>query len=128
MTTVIDHNFQKLSNLIANFHTTREEIDEIIILYTFLKNCKLSNSQTEELLIFDTKVKLCIKKFISEGEKPLNITKNQKVLEDLKEPSVNNIEQSFLLQDTELSSTKTEDYVNIQSPVKGILEKLKWWT
>ena len=98
MTTVIVHNFQKLSNLIANFHTTREEpIDEIIILYTFLKNCKLSNSQTEELLIFDTKVKLCIKKFISEGEKPLNVTKNQKVLEDLKEPYRNNIDQSIML-------------------------------
>lgn len=125
MTTVIDHNFQKLSNLIANFHTTREEIDEIIILYTFLKNCKLSNSQTEELLIFDTKVKLCIKKFISEGEKPLNITKNQKVLEDLKEPYVNNIDQTIMLSLN--SSEEQEDYINLKSPEQNILSKLKWW-
>ena len=125
MTTVIVHNFQKLSNLIANFHTTREEIDEIIILYTFLKNCKLSNSQTEELLIFDTKVKLCIKKFISEGEKPLNITKNQKVLEDLKEPSVNNIDQSIMLSLDRIE--EQQDYINLKSPDNGILSKLKWW-
>jgi F0F1-type ATP synthase gamma subunit len=125
MTTVIDHNFQKLSNLIANFHTTREEIDEIIILYTFLKNCKLSNSQTEELLIFDTKVKLCIKKFIDEGEKPLNITKNQKVLEDLKEPYVNNIDQTIMLSLN--SSEEQEDYINLKSPEQNILSKLKWW-
>lgn len=125
MTTVIDHNFQKLSNLIANFHTTREEIDEIIILYTFLKNCKLSNSQTEELLIFDTKVKLCIKKFISEGEKPLSITKNQKVLEDLKEPYVNNIDQTIMLSLN--SSEEQEDYINLKSPEHNILSKLKWW-
>jgi len=125
MTTVIVHNFQKLSNLIANFHTTREEIDEIIILYTFLKNCKLSNSQTEELLIFDTKVKLCIKKFISEGEKPLNVSKNQKVLEDLKEPSVNNIDQTIMLSLN--SSEEQEDYINLKSPDNGILSKLKWW-
>jgi F0F1-type ATP synthase gamma subunit len=125
MTTVIDHNFQKLSNLIAKFHTTREEIDEIIILYTFLKNCKLSNSQTEELLIFDTKVKLCIKKFISEGEKPLNITKNQKVLEDLKEPYINNIDQTIMLSLN--SSEEQEDYINLKSPEQNILSKLKWW-
>ena len=125
MTTVIVHNFQKLSNLIANFHTTREEIDEIIILYTFLKNCKLSNSQSEELLIFDTKVKLCIKKFISEGEKPLNITKNQKVLEDLKEPSVNNIDQSIMLSLDRIE--EQQDYINLKSPDNGILSKLKWW-
>lgn len=125
MTTVIVHNFQKLSNLIANFHTTREEIDEIIILYTFLKNCKLSNSQTEELLIFDTKVKLCIKKFISEGEKPLNITKNQKVLEDLKEPYRNNIDQSIMLSLDRIE--EQQDYINIKSPEQNILSKLKWW-
>ena len=125
MTTVIVHNFQKLSNLIANFHTTREEIDEIIILYTFLKNCKLSNSQTEELLIFDTKVKLCIKKFISEGEKPLNITKNQKVLEDLKEPYRNNIDQSIMLSLDRIE--EQQDYINLKSPDNGILSKLKWW-
>jgi F0F1-type ATP synthase gamma subunit len=125
MTTVIDHNFQKLSNLIAKFHTTREEIDEIIILYTFLKNCKLSNSQTEELLIFDTKVKLCIKKFISEGEKPLNITKNQKVLEDLKEPYINNIDQTIMLSLN--SSEEQEDYINLKSLEQNILSKLKWW-
>lgn len=125
MTTVIVHNFQKLSNLIANFHTTREEIDEIIILYTFLKNCKLSNSQTEELLIFDTKVKLCIKKFISEGEKPLNVTKNQKVLEDLKEPYRNNIDQSIMLSLDRIE--EQQDYINIKSPEQNILSKLKWW-
>lgn len=125
MTTVIDHNFQKLSNLIANFHTTREEIDEIIILYTFLKICKLSNSQIDEFLNFDTKVKLCIKKFISEGEKPLNITKNQKVLEDLKEPSVNNIDQTIMLSLN--SSEEQEDYINLKSPEQNILSKLKWW-
>ena len=125
MTTVIVHNFQKLSNLIANFHTTREEIDEIIILYTFLKNCKLSNSQTEELLIFDTKVKLCIKKFISEGEKPLNITKNQKVLEDLKEPYRNNIDQSIMLSLDRIE--EQQDYINLKSPEQNILSKLKWW-
>ena len=125
MTTVIVHNFQKLSNLIANFHTTREEIDEIIILYTFLKNCKLSNSQTEELLIFDTKVKLCIKKFISEGEKPLNVSKNQKVLEDLKEPYRNNIDQSIMLSLDRIE--EQQDYINIKSPEQNILSKLKWW-
>jgi hypothetical protein len=125
MTTVIVHNFQKLSNLIANFHTTREEIDEIIILYTFLKNCKLSNSQTEELLIFDTKVKLCIKKFISEGEKPLNVTKNQKVLEDLKEPYRNNIDQSIMLSLDRIE--EQQDYINLKSPEQNILSKLKWW-
>ena len=125
MTTVIVHNFQKLSNLIANFHTTREEIDEIIILYTFLKNCKLSNSQSEELLIFDTKVKLCIKKFISEGEKPLNVTKNQKVLEDLKEPYRNNIDQSIMLSLDRIE--EQQDYINLKSPDNGILSKLKWW-
>ena len=125
MTTVIVHNFQKLSNLIANFHTTREEIDEIIILYTFLKNCKLSNSQTEELLIFDTTVKLCIKKFISEGEKPLNITKNQKVLEDLKEPYRNNIDQSIMLSLDRIE--EQQDYINLKSPEQNILSKLKWW-
>lgn len=125
MTTVIAYNFQKLSTLIENFNTTRKELDEIIILYTFLKNCKLSNSQMDDFLTFDTKVKLCIKKFISEGEKPLNVTKNQKVLEDLKEPFINYNDQSIILSLNTVEDQK--DYVNIKTPDNGILSKIKWW-
>lgn len=126
MTTVIAYNFQKLSSLIENFRMTREEIDEIIILYTFLKNCKLSNSQMNDFLNFDTKVKLCIKKFVSEGEKPLNVTKNQKVLEDLKEPSINHTEQKLLLSLHTIEQDQ-KDYINIKTPDNGILSKIKWW-
>jgi hypothetical protein len=125
MTTVIQQTFKDLSELIENYDTTRDKLDNIIIFYTLLKNSKLSKNEVDELLKLDTKIKLCIKNYTLYGKKPLPYTKQQKVLNPVKEPSINYIEQSALLS---LENVKDADkYNTLKSPDNGIMSKLKWW-
>jgi len=127
MTTIIQQTFQNLTALIEKYDNTRDNLDNIIIFYTLLKNSKLSKNEVDELLNIDTKIKLCIKNYTLYGKKPLSYTKQQKVLEVVKEPSINYIEQSALLS---LENVKEGDeYNSLKSPDNGIISKLKlkWW-
>ena len=125
MTTLIQQTFIDLSDLIEKYDNTRDKLDNIIIFYTFLNNSKLLKNQVDELLKLDTKIKLCIKNYMLYGEKPLENTKQQKVLNSIKEPSINYIEEIIL---NNLINTK-EGYNILKSPDNSIMSKLnlKWW-
>ena len=122
MTTVIQQTFQDLSELIGKYDNTRDKLDNIIISYTFLKNCKLSKNEVDELLKLDTNIKLCIKNYMLYGVKPLENTKQQKVLNPENKPFINHIECNVLNK-----THKEDEYNTLKSPDNGIMSKLKWW-